>query len=346
VVKKHGKKTRAKKRSHRTGAAHASAAASTTHTHTPLPDMDVLSLVPHGDGRVLDLGLAARLVAACRAGCGPCQKSLSRRIRQDRPTLAALVGVVFGTLPTPGMFASATTREWAPLARAAKADNDGAPAFAAVEAMTDQQIAELLEDALDHWAAGGATEEQIADMIKVITPEDLGITPEDAADAADPPSQIELVPNAPGGPGKTIGGGDYALHLGLVEMPDGRPLPLIALESLTEGAGLDDLRDCRWQPWNGRGSSFPEMDFNWRIRVGIGAQALEQLAHTDGAGFDDVQLWRGQMKLPDDWWNLFDAAGHALLCGPLSSPDPDPDAIRAAAAKGELLAVIGRGSFL
>ncbi len=344
MVKKHGKKTRAKNRSHRTGAAHASAAAGTPHTHTPLPDMDVLSLVPHGDGRVLGLDVAARLVAACRAGCGPCQKSLSRRIRQDRPTLAALAGVVFGTLPTPGMFASATTREWAPLARAAKAGNDGASAFAAVEAMTDQQVSELLEDALDHWATGGATEEQIADMIKVITPEDLGITPEDAADAADPLSQIELAPNAPGGPGKTTGGGDYALHLGSVEMPDGRPLPLIALEPLTEGAGLDDLRDCQWQPWNGHGSNFPETDFNWRIRVGIGAQALEQLSHTDWEGFDDVQLWRGQTKLPDDWWNLFDVAGHALLCGPVSSADPD--AIRAAAAKGELLAVIGRGSFL
>ncbi|GGN40900.1 hypothetical protein [Streptomyces fuscichromogenes] len=168
MVQNHGKKKRAKQRAQRTGAGHQPSVTNTLHTHEPLPDMTVLSLVPHGAGRVLDLDLAARLVAACRAGCGPCQTSLAAKARQDRPTLAALAGVAFDLAPTAGVFASATTRDWAPLARDAKAQNSGIEALAAVEAMTDAQVSELLEDALDHWAAGGVPEEQIADMIKFV----------------------------------------------------------------------------------------------------------------------------------------------------------------------------------
>ncbi|MFG2960867.1 hypothetical protein ACGF5O_44990 [Streptomyces sp. NPDC048291] len=168
MVQNHGKKKRAKQRAQRAGAGHQPSVTNTLHTHEPLPDMAVLSLVPHGAGRALDVDLAARLVAACRARCGPCQKSLATKVRQNRPTLAALAGVVFGLLPTVGVLASAATREWAPLARDAKARNSGAEALAAVEAMTDEQVSELLEDALDHWAAGGVPEEQIAGLIKFV----------------------------------------------------------------------------------------------------------------------------------------------------------------------------------
>ncbi|MDQ0757455.1 hypothetical protein [Streptomyces canus] len=93
-----------------------------------------------------------------------------------------------------------------------------------------------------------------------------------------------------------------------------------------------------------RGSAFPELDFNWRIRTRIPSPALDEIAHTDMEGWDDIRLWRGEAKVPDDWWNLLDVASHALLCGPVSSPDPDT--LLAAAARGELVAVVARASFL
>lgn len=298
-------------------------------------------LVPHGGGRALELDLAARLVAACRTACKPCQKSLARQLRQPehRATLAALAGAIYGTLPTAGAFASETTHTWALLARASMAEREGAAALAAVEAMTEPQVSELLEDALDHWAMGGASPEQVADMVKVIGPEDLDMEPEEVANAVDPYADIALFADSPGWAGV-----DYALHLGFVEMPDGRPLPLIVFEPRTERAGIEDLHNrCGWRPWNGRGSDFPEMDFNWRIRTRITTQVLEELAHTDRDGWDDIRLWRGEAKVPGEWWDLLDVASHALLCGPVASPDPD--AILEAAAAGQLTAVVARARF-
>ncbi|WP_431776474.1 hypothetical protein [Streptomyces cucumeris] len=348
MVKKHGKKQRARQKSRRTGAAHASAAAGTTHEHTPLPDMAILEELPHRADRELDTELAARLVAACRTACKPCQKTLARKLRtEQRPTLTVLAAAVFGLVPTVGAFASPTTRSWAPLARAGKSDPAAAAeALAAVEAMDDASASDLLEDALDHWAMGGASPEQLADMFKVITPDDLGMSPEDVAAAVDPQSQVSLYADrAAGAEGSGGAGSAYGLHLGYVEMADGRPLPLIAFEPRGKQAGLEHLRtECRWQAWNGRGSAFPELDFNWRIRTRIPSQALEEIAHTDMEGWDDIRLWRGEAKVPDDWWNLLDVASHALLCGPVSSPDPDT--LLAAAARGELVAVVARASFL
>jgi hypothetical protein len=350
VVKKHGKKQRARQKSRRTGAAHASAAAGTTHTHTPLPNMDVLPLVPHGAGKVLDLDLAARLVAACRAGCGPCQKSLAKKARQDRPTLAALAGVVFGLLPTVGMFASATTREWAPLARDAKARNTGIEALAAVEEMTDEQVSELLEDALDHWAAGGVPEEQIADMIKFVGAPDLpprqrpadpmdafreaGIevfTLDDLAVDLDGIDTYHLAEN-------------YGVFIGQTATPEGRPMPMLTLYPETEGAGIEDLEQrTDWERWGLHG--MPDMDPHWRLRANIADRSLQGLVHVGPDGEDDIELWRAAetVSLPGEWWSLLDQAQHVLVVGPVK--EADQRALQAAGDAGELLAVVARVSF-
>ncbi|MDA5279921.1 hypothetical protein [Streptomyces sp. Isolate_45] len=346
MVKKHGKKQRARAKARRTGAGYASAAAGTAHEHTPLPDMGVLMSVPHGGGRPLNLELAARLVAACRTACRPCQTSLAQQMRllENRATLAALAGTPFGILPSVGSFASETTRAWALLARAATAERQGDAALAAVEAMADPQASELLEDALDHWALGGASPEEIADMIQVVDlhPQDLGSDPEEGAEEVDKYADIVLFNEF--ADSKGWAGGDYTLHPGYVELPDGRPLPLIALEPCAERAGLEDLRTrCGWSPWNGRVDAFPELDVNWRVRARIGAQVLEELAHTDAGGWDDIRLWRGEAKAPRDWWDLLDVAGHTLLCGPVASTDPH--AIGAAAEAGQLTAVVARARF-
>ncbi|WP_055522927.1 hypothetical protein [Streptomyces graminilatus] len=350
MVKKHGKKQRARQKSRRTGAAHASAAAGTTHTHTPLPDMDVLPLVPHGAGRVLDLDLAARLVAACRAGCGPCQKSLAKRARQDRPTLAALAGVVFGLVPTVGMFASATTREWAPLARDAKARNSGIEALAAVEAMTDEQVSELLEDALDHWAAGGVPEEQIADMVKFVGSPDLPPRqrPADPMDAfrkagIDVFTLDDLDVDLDGIDTYHLAE-NYGVFIGQTATPEGRPLPMLTLYPETEGAGIEDLeRRTDWEHWGLHG--MPDMDPHWRLRANIADRSLEGLVRVGPDGEDDIELWRAAQKvsLPAEWWSLLDQAQHVLVAGPVK--EADNRALQAAGDAGELLAVVARVSF-
>lgn len=350
MVKKHGKKQRARQKSRRTGAAHASAAAGTTHTHTPLPDMDVLPLVPHGAGRVLDLDLAARLVAACRAGCGPCQKSLAKKARQDRPTLAALAGVVFGLVPTVGMFASATTREWAPLARDAKARNSGIEALAAVEAMTDEQVSELLEDALDHWAAGGVPEEQIADMVKFVGSPDLPPRqrPADPMDAfrkagIDVFTLDDLDVDLDGIDTYHLAE-NYGVFIGQTATPEGRPLPMLTLYPETEGAGIEDLeRRTDWEHWGLHG--MPDMDPHWRLRANIADRSLQGLVHVGPDGEDDIELWRAAEKvsLPAEWWSLLDQAQHVLVAGPVKTADNR--ALQAAGDAGELLAVVARVSF-
>jgi hypothetical protein len=89
-------------------------------------------------------------------------------ITSHRPTLAALAAAVYGVRPLPpGPDASPTTRLWEPLVKAAKTDPEaGNDALTTVMMMDDESAADLLEDALDHWAAGGAAPEQIADMFK------------------------------------------------------------------------------------------------------------------------------------------------------------------------------------
>ncbi|MFB6755474.1 hypothetical protein ACFCX6_31680 [Streptomyces sp. NPDC056353] len=350
MVKKHGKKQRARQKSRRTGAAHASAAAGTTHTHTPLPNMDVLPLMPHGAGRVLDLDLAARLVAACRAGCGPCQKSLAKKARQDRPTLAALAGVPFGLVPTVGMFASATTREWAPLARDAKARNSGIEALAAVEAMTDEQVSELLEDALDHWAAGGVPEEQIADMVKFVGSPNLPPR-QRPADPMDAFRQAGIEVFTLDDLDVDLGGIDtyhlaenYGVFIGQTATPEGRPLPMLTLYPETEGAGIEDLEHrTDWEHWGLHG--MPDMDPHWRLRANIADRSLQGLVHVGPDGEDDIELWRASetVSLPAEWWSLLDQAQHVLVAGPVK--EGSHEALQAAGDAGELLAVIARVSF-
>ncbi|WP_084718855.1 hypothetical protein [Streptacidiphilus carbonis] len=314
MVSGHGKKQRAKQRARRTGTGHAAAVTRTAHEHTPLPDMSHLSLLPHGGGQPLDLDLAARLVAAARSGCQPCQKSMTPVLRQHRPTLAALAGAIYGTLPA-GWIASAATRDWAPLARAEKDSGGSRAALAAVEAMTEEQAADLLEDALDHWAAGEAG----PDLFQVI---DLAL------------------PKDPDGVAR------YAVLLGRTVLPDGRAFPMLSLECETAGAGFEDLRRrTDWQDWNGR--QMPKLDTTWCVRTDIATRSLQCLVQVDAEGWDvEPHLWDASetIALPEHWWDLLDRSQHILVAGPLKDA-ADESALSWASDSGELLAVVARVSF-
>ncbi|MEU2380337.1 hypothetical protein [Streptomyces misionensis] len=348
MVKKHGKKQRAKKKAQRTGAAYSSAAAGTTHTHTPLPDLSALPLVPHGSWRVLDLDLAARLVAACRARCQPCQQTLiTKVVKEDRATLAALAGAVYGALPAVGVAASDPTRQWAPVARTAMQAGKGDEAFAAVDAMDEAAAAALLNDALDHWAMGDVS--VLADAVRTAAEAPQRRRPADPMDAfrkagikvftlddLDLPDGVDPYHLAP----------NYGVTLMKTDTPDGQAMPMLVLYPETEGAGIEDLEArTDWEHWGLHG--MPDRDPRWRVRARIADRSLQGLVHVGPDGEDGIELWRAAetVSLPEHWWDLLDRVQHVLVAGPVKTPE-DPGALQAAGDAGELLAVVASVSFV
>ncbi|MEV5204214.1 hypothetical protein [Streptomyces sp. NPDC053720] len=350
MVKSHGKKQRAKNRSRRTGAAHASAAANTLHRHEPLPDMAILEGLPHHAGRELDTELAARLVAACRGRCLPCQRTLAHKLRtEQRPTLVALAAAIYGTLPSPGFVASATTQAWAPLARAGKTDPAAAAeALAAVEAMDDASASDLLEDTLDHWAMGGASPDEIADMIKVVRDAPPRQRPADPMDAfRNAGIKVVTLDDLDLGDVDTYHlAPNYGVTLLKTDTQDGQPMPMLVLYPETDGAGIEDLEArTDWEHWGLHG--MPDTDPHWRVRARIANRSLRGLFHTGPDGKDDIELWRAAetVSLPEQWWGLLDRVQHVLVAGPVKTPE-DPGALAATGEAGELLAVVARVEFV
>jgi hypothetical protein len=318
--------------------------------------MAILTEISFLAGEDVDADLAARLVAACRTGCEPCQRTMAAKvITSHRPTLAALAAAVYGMLPLPpGPGASPATRSWEPLAKAAKTDpGAGTEALATVMMMDDEAAADLLEDSLDHWAAGGATPEQIADVVKAVglgglreaPPRQRPADPMDAFRAAgikvvtlddlDLPEDVDPYYLAP----------NYGVTLMQTATPDGRPMPMLVLYPETEDAGIEDLEArTDWEHWGLHG--MPDMDPHWRVRARIADRSLEGLVHVGPYGEDDIELWRAaeSVSLPAAAWDLLDRAQHVLIAGPVKKPDA-PGALQAAGDAGELLAVVARVSF-
>lgn len=346
MVSSHGKKQRARQRARRSGASHASSAAGALHAHQPLPDMTALAHVPHGGGRQIDTDLAARLVAACRAACPSCQRTLAQQLRTEQlPTLAALAGAVYGELAgtSPGMLASQATHAWSPLAQQAQAGGDGGAALAAVEAMDTTACSDLLEDALDHWAVGDPLPAQLREAgpataaqdvldrlhqqnVQVIRPDDLGLE-----DLSTDPDEGEE-PAA------------YGVFVGTLSAPDGQQLPVLTLYPETRGAGYTDLHErTGWQPWPME--ELPETDARWRLRAGIGGRSLQELVRTGPEGEDAHVLWQAaeSVSMDAEWWELLDRAQHILIAGPVADAGHQP--LQAAADTGRLLAVIARVTF-
>ncbi|MEV6357935.1 hypothetical protein [Streptomyces hydrogenans] len=352
MVKSHGKKQRAKNKARRTGAAYASAAAGTLHQHTPLPDMSALDTVPALPGLFVDKDLSARLVAACRAGCRPCQSSLTPKVVEDRATLLALAWAIYTTLPTAGALATATTQEWAPLARAAYDDMGAAPdMLEAFGAMSAVQRSELLEDALDHWAVGEASAQELADKVEVVRDAPPRQRPADPLDAfreagvkvftlddldldlGDDVDTYYLAPN-------------YGVTLMKTAAPDGQPMPMLVLYPETEDAGIEDLeRRTDWEHWGLHG--MPDTDPRWQMRARTADRSLQGLVHVGPDGKADHELWRAAetVSLPEQWWDLLDRAGHVLVAGPVKMPE-DPRALQTTGDAGELLAVVARVAFV
>ncbi|RZU28271.1 hypothetical protein EV284_6437 [Streptomyces sp. BK022] len=350
MVKKHGKKQRAKQRSRRTGAAHASAAANTLHNH-PEPDTGLLAgMMPYVPGWEADDALATRLVAACWAACMPCQKSIGKQVVAHRATLAGLAGTMFLTQPdavrTPTPLTGGAAREWIDQAHG-KAFTAGAEtALRAVQELEETAAADLLDATLDLWAMSGTSRPGIglADRLTQAPPRQRPADPMDAfrkaginvvtlddLDLGDVDA-YHLAPNYGVMPMKTTG-------------PDGHPMPMLLLYPETEDAGIEDLEArTDWEHWGLHG--MPHMDPLWRVRARIADRSLQGLVHVGPDGDDAVELWRAaeSVSLPAAWWDLLDRVQHVLVVGPVPEPET-PGALKAEANAGRLLAVVARVAF-
>ncbi|MFG1858935.1 hypothetical protein ACGFJT_44370 [Actinomadura geliboluensis] len=295
------------------------------HRH-PAPDLTTLRDLPYGtDDRPVNLELAARTIAARRAGCASCQDLLIDRLMDgDRVTIATIAGAVYGLLPWPGSVASSATRRWHPYAQHAHRTGTAGFALTELEAMSATDVRLLLDDALDHWAVGGLT----PDQIHIVNLTD---------DATDDDANGDLV--------------SYALFPGHLSGSDGRTVPMLTLQPDTSAAEREDLADrTGWPAWAMDG--YPPLRTDWRLRVDIASRSLRQIVHVDAAGDDDQLLWEAPepTTLPQDWWDLLDRAQHVVLCGPasvvLAGPSStEPAALHAIASAGPLYAVVARVSF-
>ncbi|MGC4987315.1 hypothetical protein ACLQ18_43215 [Streptomyces sp. DT193] len=281
MVKNQRKKSRDKRRVETTGASRASAATGNVHRHEPV-DLSFLDTLPYAAGNKLNLHYASRLVAACRAGCRPCQATLAHKIvAGHRPTLAVLAGAVYGLELNAGAqhspTVSAATRSWSPLARASAEAGDGTAAFTAVAEMDEADASDLLEDVLAHWALGGSD----PDLLQFV---DLDLD----AEGADPDRTLVAETGLPADPG---GRPAYAVLLATSGAPDGRALPMRTLECETAGAGLADLRRrTGWPAWDAR--TLPDLDADWRLRVDIATRSLECIVRVQPDGWDEEpHLW-------------------------------------------------------
>ncbi|WP_030237439.1 hypothetical protein [Streptomyces sp. NRRL S-350] len=160
------KKQAARKKQRTTGAPYTAAAAGTGHQH-PAPDFGVMDSCPYGVTRQVNLAPAAALVGAARAGCQPCQKSaIPAVLAGDRLVLAVLAGTPFSLLPSTGLMSPASARLWEVGRRMRESGFEGpapaAPMLALLESLPEEELRDVLEDALDMWAGFGAGPEEFA----------------------------------------------------------------------------------------------------------------------------------------------------------------------------------------
>lgn len=298
--KNRARKAAARRAQHRTGASYTSARAGTTHSH-PAPDLTPLTELPYTRDHRFDLDQATALVGAARAGCAPCQHSLIPRVANSPVAVAALAGGALGILPQgTGVFLPDQVRAWLQVLH--EQADDAAPVHVLTLMPTDHRR-ELLETALDFWAAG----------------------------AAEPPVFKTLTLNEPNDDEPVYGVTLFELT---ATGPHGsQRLPMLILHAQSGTAGLEDLLGrCGLPAWEDR--ALPPTDARWRVRFDIATRSLEGIARIDSDGFDDVVLFDAseQVTLPDHWWNLVDTTETVLLCGPVGDEATPEEAVHAGAA--------------
>lgn len=164
MTKSHGRKSRARNKSRRQGAAYAAAKAGTLHQHDSGPsskDLQPADPSRWGVEAAPDMRTASALIGACVERCAPCQESLAVKLLEEDPiVLAVTAGSVYSLQaahePDAGGLASEPTQVFFRLVQQARAHGgDGRMMLTGVEMMNPGDRAALLEDALDLWTFYG-----------------------------------------------------------------------------------------------------------------------------------------------------------------------------------------------
>ncbi|ROP44176.1 hypothetical protein EDD94_7960 [Streptomyces sp. PanSC9] len=115
--------------------------------------------------------------------------------------------------------------------------------------LSQEAAADLLDAALDFWAASGA------DLPAIGLP-DKPTGGKARQESAKPKQKAGRFPGFEvvtlGLPEDPDGVPRYSVLLGRTSLPDGRPLPMLSLECETAGAGIEDLRARTHRPARGR----------------------------------------------------------------------------------------------
>jgi hypothetical protein len=164
MTKSHGRKSRARSRSRREGAAYTAANAGTLHVHASGPSHT--DLQPADPGRwgveaVPDLRTAAALIGASIERCAPCRQSVTAKLLEEDPIVLAVTASaayrlraareVEGEVPANG-----PAQVFFFLAQHARAHGgDARLLLAGVERMPAADRAALLDAALDQWVFYG-----------------------------------------------------------------------------------------------------------------------------------------------------------------------------------------------
>ncbi|MFC9634354.1 hypothetical protein ACFTY8_35135 [Streptomyces mirabilis] len=158
MTKSHGRKSRARNRSRRSGVAYAAANAGTLHVHASGPSATDLQPDPGrwGVETVPDLRTAAALIGASIERCAPCRQSLTAKLLEEDPiVLAVTAGAAYrlhaaARVPEEEGTVAGPAQAFSFLVEHARAHgSDARLLLAGVERMPAADRAALLGDALD-----------------------------------------------------------------------------------------------------------------------------------------------------------------------------------------------------
>lgn len=325
------------------------------------------------DPATVDLSPAKALIAAINADCAACEEAATDLVMDGPAELVAMLA----TYPMTGgrshepyaehdLLSNATVR----LAELLGQDPAADP-LSFVRALSDEDTADLLDDAVEYFLDpvsapnphSGDAAERFARLFRDGVP--IGVTGRGSVGKTSVTGQlrVEDLGFGPGGihmfdvlgfeaeplADEVVLAGPVprfrlAFYDHLLTGDRGDTLPGIGL--IPEGDGdhagyLDRVR----MGWKDPGR-LGQVDFNWRLRMVIGAEGIEEIVHVDAMGYDDVSLWRCKpaSKVPEAFWDRMDRAGHALVVGPVPA-DADNAAIRDLIASGAVRHVVARGTW-
>ncbi|MEV7775910.1 hypothetical protein [Kitasatospora sp. NPDC086791] len=286
-------KKKARKRAAATGQSYTAAANGTGHKHLG-PEIGMLDGRPWGVDRQVNMRPIEALIGAAMAGCQPCQRSATPAILAgDRLAVAAVAGMPLAALSK--MPAAALASLSAPSQRLWEAnqqmigngDTDGSRVRTLIEAMSEADLGEVLDDALTLWAGMAELHQPRpdADGYDLDGQDDLGALSW-AADG--PEEELTRVPDNP------FAAGGFMV-MSAQDLAAGFPLPLL-LQAAIDGTVEDRITEHAEDVFDTLDERGPAA---WRKAALLLLQFLLCGGHY-GVGHEAAARYLAQQPAPDE----------------------------------------------